>query len=91
MSDDPSKAIIAARLEQLPATKFISSRCADAPWHLGKLRKTYGPRTGLCLSAYYVTACSGRQLGGPWGQHEQTDKPAGDFCSRCEAIRKKTP
>lgn len=76
-------------LEESPQTKFIAANGVDDPlWHLGLRRDMRGARTGTLRHVWYVTACSGRQLGGPWGQSTTTEQPT-HLCSRCAKLWEK--
>lgn len=58
--------------EHMSETMWIASNRTDETiWHLGRKREQRGARTGRLMHTYYVTACSGRQLGGAWGQATQ--------------------
>lgn len=84
---DRAKWIRAEGLERMPPTRFIASNAAEGGlWHVGKRAELRGGRTGLLLAVYYVTACSGKRLGGPWGQAERDDRPEGPICPRCARI-----
>lgn len=64
-------------------TKFISSTTSKN-WHIGVRKELRGERTGKVFSVYYVTKCSGAQLGGAWGQTEKNELPKGAvLCPRC--------
>lgn len=53
-------------------------------WHIATRKESIGPVSGKVLAVYYVTACSGRQLGGPYGQTVSNTAPAtDDLCPRC--------
>lgn len=57
-------------------------------YHLAKLREARGDRTGRLISRYYVAACSGRQLGGPWGYERAEVVPDGEpVCKRCARLK----
>lgn len=76
-----------AELQNQPEFKFIASNRLDgAPWHIGRRKFTRYSKSGLISSAYYVTACSGQQLGSAWGQTEMSygdgTSPA-HLCERC--------
>lgn len=78
-------------LADYPTTKWITSD-PDGLWHLGKRHERRGSRTNNLHAVYYLTACSGKQLGGPWGQVERTELPSGaGVCARCAAIAAKAP
>jgi hypothetical protein len=82
---DPAKIRRSAELDQSPATKFIKSPDKDT-WHLGLRKDSLGARSGLILHVSYRTACSGKQLGGAWGQTERLELPEGSsLCPRCKA------
>jgi hypothetical protein len=73
-----------------PATRFIASNGAKPmhtfsgpTWHLGQRRELLYTRSGLIMKVYYVAKCTGKQLGGCWGQTERDDDPGGVKCSRC--------
>lgn len=64
---------------------YITSERPDSTYsHIGDLRELRGVK-GTLFGTYYVTLCSGRKLGGPWGQME-TSIPMGTICPRCQAI-----
>jgi len=69
---------------------WISSNRATDLWHLADRREMRGDRTGKIICTYYVTACTGHQLGGPWGQSmEKGAVPPGMVCPRCEKLSRK--
>lgn len=77
----------AAKLESsVPC--YITSNANDGAWHVGVERVIVGPNSGKVLHRYYVTACSGRRLGGPWGQTERAsiDKNRDALCPRCARL-----
>lgn len=65
------------------AETWITSNRDDSMWHLGVAREARGPVSGRVLSTSYVTRCSGRSLGGAWGQSKNRGRPARDLCPRC--------
>lgn len=76
-------------INHYPETKWITSN-PEGYWHVGLRHESRGLRTGKLMSVYYKTACSGRQLGGPWGQTERNELPANaGVCPRCQAILNK--
>jgi hypothetical protein len=77
----------AAKLEQSPTTKYICSNSSQ--WHIGVRKDMRGSRSGLLMSVSYVTACTGQQLGGAWGQTEKTEHD-GEVCERCRKIMEKS-
>jgi hypothetical protein len=82
----PEKVRKDAELRKCPEFKFIASNRRDyATWHIGRRKESRGARSGLISSVYYVTACSGQQLGGAWGQmtlNYEEPYPE-DLCKRC--------
>lgn len=62
-----------------------SNRDNTHTYHLGVLRELRGEKTGKVYSTYVVAACSGRQLGGVWGQTVyKTEAPEhGIACRKC--------
>jgi hypothetical protein len=69
-------------LNQQPMTKFISA--SGTIWHLAKREEHIGVKSGLIIAVYYLNACSGKQLGGSFGQTERTVLPEGaTLCKRC--------
>jgi hypothetical protein len=71
--------------------RWIASNAASYTiWHLGRRREARGARTGRLLHTYFVTACSGKQLGGCWGQTERDSEqpPSDDVCKRCAFFAK---
>lgn len=86
---DEAKVRQAAELERRPHTRFIRNPDSDV-WHLGLRSEMRGSRSGLLMSVWYRTACSGRKLGGAWGQKEVDVLPAGAYvCPRCAVQAKK--
>jgi len=83
----PQKLAAHALLEKKPEWCFIASnqpKADDPLWHLGLRQEARYARSGLLRSVYYVTACNGRLLGGPWGQSEKSAVPEGaEHCPRC--------
>lgn len=82
----PEKVATDARLQQQPEFKYISTNRVDcAPWHIGRRKISRYSRSGLISSVHYVTACSGKQLGGAFGQMEmEYGNPPADLCERCK-------
>jgi hypothetical protein len=77
-------------LEAKPQYRFINSNQSQGSWHIGRRLDSRGDKSGKLFGVYYVTLCSGRQLGGAWGQSEK-DEHSGNVCSRCATIaRSKT-
>lgn len=72
-------------LEAKPQYRFINSNQSQGHWHIGRRLDSRGDKTGKLFAVYYVTLCSGSQLGGAWGQSEK-DQHDGDICPRCAAI-----
>jgi hypothetical protein len=74
------------RQDAKPPTCFIASHKTYGwqTYHIGVRRDLRYAKSGLIQIAYYVTKCSGRQLGGAWGQAE-TQKLPNDaiLCNRC--------
>ena len=71
-----------ARLNQSPQRLFIQTRGGVA--HIGLRQDLLGDRSGLILSVSYVAACSGKQIGGPWGYTRSQVQPVdSDICPRC--------
>jgi hypothetical protein len=86
---DPATVRRSAELDLSPATKFIKSPHSGL-WHIGKRHDSRGARSGLILRVSYITSCSGKQLGGPWGQTERRELPDGaSLCPKCQSIRAK--
>jgi hypothetical protein len=54
-------------------------------WHLARRKEHRGVRTGKVLYKFVVTACNGKQLGGPWGSKVMTE-PGECICKKCELI-----
>lgn len=54
--------------------------------HVGVGRRAYGARTGRDMGGRttYLTLCSGRQIGGPWGY--AADREGAVTCSRCRRL-----
>ena len=79
--------------EDQPQRKWIHSAWSPdglpTKVHLGIRReKQWGKLVGKFMTSFYVTACSGRKLGGPFGQGEHAEIPEGhEVCRRCKAIR----
>ena len=73
---------------QQPERKYITSNQSDSLWHIGRRCDTIGPKSGLILNVYYSTLCSGRTLGGAWGQTEKREHD-GPVCPRCARIETK--
>lgn len=70
---------------QQPMTKFISAN--GTSWHLAKREDHLGAKSGLIMAIYYLTACSGKQLGGSFGQTERKALPDGaNLCKRCQLL-----
>jgi hypothetical protein len=68
-------------------TKMIQSNSGTTDlWHYGVRKEVKRRKSGKVVSVYYVTLCSGQQLGGSWGQ---TVTKRGDLnkhaqiCTRC--------
>ncbi len=82
---DPSKLAAHTSLNQSPQRCFIRSRAGvSRTVHLGLRRDHRGDRSGLILSVGYVAACSGKQIGGPWGYTRwQAYCIGSDICTRC--------
>jgi hypothetical protein len=68
-----------------PSRKFITSNKSEGLWHIGKRCDTIGPKSGLILHVHYITLCTGKTLGGPWGQTERKECTE-SICPRCERI-----
>jgi len=80
-----------ARFEKWPTRNYIATNANDyATWHIGRAKKSIGPNSGLILGVYYVTACSGRVLGGAYG-YRKSETVGSDWamCPRCLAWEKK--
>ena len=79
---DPAKVATHARLDQSPHHAYV--RAGESAIHLGLRRDQTGARSGLILRVAYVAACSGKQIGGPWGCTKSQTRPVGsDICPRC--------
>ena len=76
--------------EKEPKIKYIrSQKDKKGNWHIGKKKESKYGRSGLLANVYYVTSCTGKQLGGPWGQSEITKMPSKDeICPRCLKIKR---
>lgn len=72
-------------LSQQPERKYITSNQSNGHWHIGRRHDSVGPKSGLILAVHYRTLCSGRTLGGAWGQTEQREHD-GPICPRCARI-----
>lgn len=84
---DPEKRRKSEALHKLPEQRFIRSNALEtSSWHIGRKRFVFGMKSGLAVRAYYLTLCSGRSLGGPWGQEEVDEQPEGTICPRCQSI-----
>ena len=72
---------------QQPERKYITSNQSGNLWHIGRRCDTIGPKSGLILNVHYSTLCSGRTLGGAWGQTERREYDgSAPFCPRCARI-----
>ena len=70
---------------QQPLTKFISAKGTN--WHWAKREEHLGAKSGLIMGSYYLTACSGKQLGGAFGQTERKSLPEGaTLWARCQTL-----
>ena len=79
---DPAKLANHARLDKSPRHSFIKASWTAV--HLGLRRDALGDRSGLILSVGYVAACSGKQIGAPWGYSKEQIQPVGSkVCDRC--------
>ena len=72
-------------LSQQPQRKYVTSNQSEGLWHIGRRRDNVGPNSGLILAAYYPTLCSGRTLGGAYGQTEKREHN-GPICPKCARI-----
>lgn len=77
--------------KQQPLEGFIVSNGpnANGMWHAARVIEVRGARTGALISRGHVAACTGRQLGGPWGYSRWTDEgqPAAlEMCARCARL-----
>lgn len=72
-------------LSQQPERKYITSNQSEGLWHIGRRRDNVGPNSGLILAVYYPTLCSGRTLGGAYGQTEKREHD-GPICPKCARI-----
>jgi hypothetical protein len=79
---DPAKVAEHNRLNQSPRNVFIRALSGATGTHLGLRRDMLGARSGLILSVGYVAACSGRQIGGPWG-YGRYQTTTDTVCPRC--------
>ena len=75
-------------LEAKPQYRFINSNQSQGHWHIGRRLDSRGDKTGKLFGVYYVTLCSGSQLGGAWGQSEK-DEHDGTICPRCAAVNRR--
>lgn len=70
-------------------TTWINSLAGSGQvvWHLGEKRELRGVKTGTIKRTYYVTKCTGKQLGGAYGYVTREDTPIIDLaCKRCAKI-----
>lgn len=70
---------------------IVSNARESAVWHAAVERESRGAK-GTLFGTYYVAACSGRQLGGAYGQSMRHAMPSGPgvvICRRC--LRKVRP
>jgi hypothetical protein len=81
----PEKQAVHNQMESLPELRFIRSNRDDfCLWHLGRKDVCRYSRSGLISSAFYVTKCGGKQLGGSWGYTQTDSLPETDSkCPRC--------
>lgn len=76
------------RYDQSPRLAYIRSGAGNV--HLGLRVDALGARSGLILRVSYVSACSGKQIGGAWGCTKTQDKPKGSsICPRCAKYAEK--
>ena len=72
---------------QQPERKYITSNQSNGYWHIGRRCDTIGPKSGLILNVHYSTLCSGRTLGGAWGQTERREYDgSAPLCPKCANI-----
>jgi len=70
---------------------WIRGKGRSGVWHLGRVHEVRGARTGEVLHRAHLTACSGAQLGGPWGYERATEPTTAYICKNCARIaRRKT-
>lgn len=68
---------------------IASNRSDDSPWHLGVKREVRSEKTGRLFSSYFVAACTGKTLGGSYGQTVR-DEPGRELCRRCVTINERS-
>lgn len=73
--------------------QYVSGNASDGGiWHKAKRRESRGAVTGKLIKVYWVAACSGRQLGGPWGSTNAQELPASAvLCRRCARLTVPAP
>lgn len=65
---------------------WISSNASDdALWHVAVRVEARGP-SGKLYGTSWVTRCSGRQLGGPYGETRRKELEGERVCSRCQKL-----
>lgn len=79
---DAEKLATHERLNKSPRYAFI--RSGESNVHLGLRVDMLGVRSGLILRVSYVSACSGKKIGGAWGYAKTQNQPEGSHvCPRC--------
>jgi hypothetical protein len=79
---DAAKLATHERLNKSPHYAFI--RSGEGNVHLGLRVDALGARSGLIMRVSYVSACSGKQIGGAWGYSKTQNQPEGSHvCPRC--------